>query len=1116
MKTFLSVTAVARFAHAISVAIVLGTFAQINAARAANIVWVSHNGPLGFSGPVGGFWDDTFITNLLQTAGHNVIRFAPANNQNTALTPEEIQALNTNDLIIFSRSINSPAFQTPGAQTPQWNTEITVPLIITSPYLVRPDGGRFGWFTGGTLPDTTPPTLLEAPDLGDPNTAYLFQDVSMNGNFTTDSYDVAIDRNTSTIVQGPVAGGKTLARATFVPLAGGAEVTAQIIAEFPPGTAVRGGADILAGYRMFFAAGSREADGGGVPTAGKENLTTDTGELIFLRAVELAANGGVPPNIMQEPIIIATHPQSQTVDEGRDASLSVTLSQGSLPRYQWYLNDTPVVGPGATAPTLVISGAGPDDAGDYYVVITNSLSVVTSEVATVTVTPDTTPPQIYFAYATAPDTAVVLFSEPVEEFSAENLQGYFFESTDGSGDLVFAGLIVLTNGTNATITITPPLTVGRNYKVVVSDIQDLSAAANVIDPNPSEALLHQLLPNPVVDTDTTTPWRYMEATAPAGWEQPGFDDSSWTEGFNGFATPTGDTMADPTYTINTTTISAPSATHVADYFRTHFNWPYSSTTALVEFSGAFDDGGAVYLNGEELFRVRMPGGDLTDSTLATGGGAGEPAHEVERFTTIVDNLQSGDNVLAVRVHQNATGSSDVLLAARLRLTVADLPAGPPTITMPPVGATIMEGASHVFNAQASGQLPLSYQWLVDGADILEATNSSYAINNALPSQSGSYQVRVSNDVNPAGILSDPAVLTVTPDTTAPTIVSAVGETNLVTFRIAFSEPVAQAGAETPGNYVIELAGGGGALGVISATLTNGNEVILLTGTARTPGQNYTITVNNVTDTAETGNPVSPNTRAIAVELILLAPNDPTVWRYDQSSNDLAAAGWQLAAYDDSSWETGLAGFSTPTAEIVPAGFELRTTNLVAVGSGGPETTYYRVNFDFPGDPAGATLVAQGVIDDGAVFYINGQEAGRIRIIAPGPVSFTNDATVAPETSNTHDAETVALDASALVTGNNLLAVELHQGGTASSDAILSIALIAQVGGAGPPVDEPALTIGHSGDQIVISWDAPGFCLEETTELQDGSTVWVASSVQSGVPFAPAGGQKFYRLTDDCP
>src|SRR5439155_18782519 len=88
----------------------------------------------------------------------------------------------------------------------------------------------------------------------------------------------------------------------------------------------------------------------------------------------------------------------------------------------------------------------------------------------------------------------------------------------------------------------------------------------------------------------------------------------------------------------------------------------------------------------------------------------------------------------------------------------------PSITQQPSAATRCEGQSVTFSVSASGVAPLTYQWLLDGGDIVGATNSSLTIAAVTGADVGSYTVAVNNPCGSA--TSDPAVLTVNTSTTA--------------------------------------------------------------------------------------------------------------------------------------------------------------------------------------------------------------------------------------------------------------------------------------------------------------------------------------------------------------
>jgi large repetitive protein len=67
---------------------------------------------------------------------------------------------------------------------------------------------------------------------------------------------------------------------------------------------------------------------------------------------------------------------------------------------------------------------------------------------------------------------------------------------------------------------------------------------------------------------------------------------------------------------------------------------------------------------------------------------------------------------------------------------------PTAITTPPAAQAICEGTTATFSTVAQGQGTISYQWLLSGASISGATNSSYSIPNLAASNAGQYSVAV--------------------------------------------------------------------------------------------------------------------------------------------------------------------------------------------------------------------------------------------------------------------------------------------------------------------------------------------------------------------------------------
>lgn len=159
---------------------------------------------------------------------------------------------------------------------------------------------------------------------------------------------------------------------------------------------------------------------------------------------------------------------------------------------------------------------------------------------------------------------------------------------------------------------------------------------------------------------------------------------------------------------------------------------------------------------------------------------------------------------------------------------------------------------------------------------------------------------------------------------------------------------------------------------------------------------------------------------IPVNSALIGQN--ATWRYWDNTIPVAA-GWQTRDFDDSAWQSGPARFGW--------GLDAENTTL----TDGRITHYFRRWFATPSTPAFyhelAFLLAR---DDGAVVYLNGTEIFRSNM-PDGPITPT---TPALNSVNTPDETTyfewvISTAGSGILTGTNLLAVELHQNSATSSD-----------------------------------------------------------------------------------
>jgi hypothetical protein len=86
---------------------------------------------------------------------------------------------------------------------------------------------------------------------------------------------------------------------------------------------------------------------------------------------------------------------------------------------------------------------------------------------------------------------------------------------------------------------------------------------------------------------------------------------------------------------------------------------------------------------------------------------------------------------------------------------------PPSITRQPASATITVGSLATLSVEASGSPPLQYQWQINGANLVGATNATLTIPSAYYTDMGTYTVVVSNHL--ASVMSSPpATLKVVP------------------------------------------------------------------------------------------------------------------------------------------------------------------------------------------------------------------------------------------------------------------------------------------------------------------------------------------------------------------
>lgn len=147
------------------------------------------------------------------------------------------------------------------------------------------------------------------------------------------------------------------------------------------------------------------------------------------------------------------------------------------------------------------------------------------------------------------------------------------------------------------------------------------------------------------------------------------------------------------------------------------------------------------------------------------------------------------------------------------------------------------------------------------------------------------------------------------------------------------------------------------------------------------------------------------------------------WRYWQSATAPAST-WILPTFSDTAWPSSAALFYVEESAL-PA---TKSTALTL----GQMVYYFRGRFNFTGNTNGATLRINPVLDDGAVFYLNGQEVLR----AGMPEGLVDETTPAARTvGNAAFEGPFDVPAAGLRQGENILAVQVHQANSTSSDIV---------------------------------------------------------------------------------
>jgi hypothetical protein len=711
---------------------------------------------------------------------------------------------------------------------------------------------------------------------------------------------------------------------------------------------------LQAGKRYYFEAVSRDGTGSdGMTIAWQTPSDTAAGLALPTANASVAADTQpflIPARYLSTfvtfgVVTLKTNlPAAISAAESTRPVLQVT-ADGSLPyAYQWFKNGVPITN--ATAASYTLPFLRPaDNNGIFQVVVTNNFSSVTSVVATLTVTSDTTKPSVASVGSLFKQKVEVRFTEPVTPATATAMANYTLLSSAGTPVAVNSVVVDPSDPAHVTLQ-TAAMPETDLMRLVVQNLADLSPAANAMAPQTNvfrannfdaverignsqaysaAAVGDQILMtaggSDIYGTSDQCAFAYKPVTGNFDYKVQGISlpaVNSWCKMgpmarastaagsrnvFNPF-TPV--TPGQNTYSAQVRDLTAGTSTSSND----------AGTPLNISVQGGVPARPTI-LPYPSWLRLQRIGNTIyyyygTNGTNWT-------------YWTSYDSTTSGEGALpatllvglALTSHDTAR-TVDGVMASFTAINDGAL-----NFTLQPTNTTVVEGGTAVFRSSAGGSTPYFYQWLKNGGAITDATNATLNLTRVSFADNGAQiACGVSNPYGES-VTTTNALLTVVKDEIRPTVryyVMPKINLNSTEVKLLYSEWVDAASAQTIANYQITTSPGGAPLAISSIALDVDERTVIITTAAQTPGTLYKVVVNSVLDLAC----CPPNS---------IAPNSTDYFFYSGSSGNLAqrADGYIImeaenaqennAGSDGDTWQlrTTSSGYSGQGYMVVPNG-----------------------------------------------------------------------------------------------------------------------------------------------------------------------------------------------------
>ena len=454
----------------------------------------------------------------------------------------------------------------------------------------------------------------------------------------------------------------------------------------------------------------------------------------------------VPPTILTQPV-------GRSVPPGLPTTFNFTASGNPIPSYHWLLNGTNV--PGANTGVYTIPSVGTNQIGFYQVVASNSAGMATSSVAQLTFGPvaawgrnlnneSLPPPNLSGVVAIAGNSGAG-FAVRTNGLIVSWGRGSFPAATNIPPSAT--NIVAISTQADSGVALRADGTVvGWNAQIpVLSNIVSVAAGGN----NFGLALRAE---------GTVTNWGVISYGAPpAGLGRVIAIAAGYT---HSLALRSDGTVAGWGVGVGT-------------------NVP-AGLSGVTAIAAGYSHGLALKTNG---------------TVVAWGSGAGTnlPAGLTNITAIAASSVSSGQTlVLAIRANgtivawgDNLNSETNVPAALGNLISVALAPApfhglamvndGTPQIIQPPVGLTANLGRDVTLRGVVAGAAPLNYQWLLNGTNITNATNSILPLLNVQSANAGGYQLFASNSFGtaislpaPVNVISNGTLTFLSQNTATPT------------------------------------------------------------------------------------------------------------------------------------------------------------------------------------------------------------------------------------------------------------------------------------------------------------------------------------------------------------